>query len=140
MPHSLPKRPKLVGAFIRERREELAISQRALGLLFTPPVTTQFISNVERGVTPLPPVHVPVLAKALKTNETEIMALLEKEYTFKLSGRLGFIQEATLNTPPQMAIAADHYDFIQKFYEAFRLADHQTRQSFVNLCETTLKI
>ena len=46
----LGKQPKLVGAFIRQRREALGLSQRALGLLFSPPVTTQFISNVERGV------------------------------------------------------------------------------------------
>ncbi len=51
----------IVGAFIRQRRETLGLSQRALGQLFQPPVTTQFISNVERGVTPLPPVHISTL-------------------------------------------------------------------------------
>src|SRR3954469_19062686 len=83
------KRPKLVGEFIRKRREALGLSQRALGLLFEPAVTTQFISNVERGVTPLPPAHVPTLAKALLVSEDEIMSLLEREYSLKLSGRLG---------------------------------------------------
>src|SRR5271163_2747168 len=83
------KRPRLVGAYIRTRRESLGLSQRALGLLFAPPVTTQFISNVERGVTPLPPAHVPTLAKALSVAESEIMNLLEKEYSQKLNERLG---------------------------------------------------
>src|SRR3954468_24285738 len=83
------KRPKIVGNFIRDRREALGLSQRALGLLFTPPVTTQFISNVERGVTPLPPAHIPTLTKALNVSESEFMALLEQEYAYKLSGRLG---------------------------------------------------
>src|SRR3954468_20779219 len=83
------KRTKLVGEFIRKRRETLGMSQRALELLFTPPVTTQFISNVERGVTPLPPAHIPTLSKALNVSETEFMALLEQEYAYKLSGRLG---------------------------------------------------
>ena len=49
------KKPRLVGNFIRQKREALGLSQRALGQKFTPPVTTQFISNVERGVTPLSP-------------------------------------------------------------------------------------
>ena len=78
------KKFKLVGDFIKKRREDLGISQRSLGLGFNPPVTTQFISNVERGVTPLPPIHVPVLAKALSTDEAEILALLEKEYAMRL--------------------------------------------------------
>src|SRR5688500_18638486 len=85
----LAKQAKLVGNFIRQRRESLGLSQRALGLMFTPPVTTQFISNVERGVTPLPPVHVPILTKALLVSEDELMSLLEREYVLKLSGRLG---------------------------------------------------
>src|SRR3954468_24483763 len=92
----LTGRLRLVGEFIRKRREMMGMSQRALGMLFDPPVTTQFISNVERGVTPLPPAHVPVLAKAISVEEKEIMALLEKEYAMKLSGRLG-IAELPMN-------------------------------------------
>src|SRR5690606_28317860 len=90
-----PRNPRLVGTFIRQRRDALRLSQRALGQLFDPPVTTQFISNVERGVTPLPPAHVPTLAKALVADENEIMSLLEREYAVKLSGRLG--KDASLN-------------------------------------------
>jgi hypothetical protein len=56
-----PQRPKLVGTFIRQKRESLGISQRALGQMLTPTVTTQFISNLERGVTPLPLNHNPAL-------------------------------------------------------------------------------
>src|SRR4051794_6713819 len=89
----LSKRLKLVGDFIRKRRETIGLSQRALGQVFEPPVTTQFISNVERGVTPLPPIHIPTLAKALSVNDSEIMTLLEKEYAFKLNGRLGKASE-----------------------------------------------
>src|SRR3954470_13976428 len=84
-------RPKLVGKFIRKKRELAGLSQRALGLMFNPPVTTQFISNLERGVTPLPLNHVPTLVKALNVTETELMGLLEREYTLKLSGRLARI-------------------------------------------------
>src|SRR3954469_23353077 len=91
------KKSKLVGEFIKERRKAMGLSQRALGQMFNPPVTTQFISNVERGVTPLPPVHIPILAKALTTNEVEIMLLLEKEYAVKLNGRLGKSEDVENN-------------------------------------------
>jgi transcriptional regulator with XRE-family HTH domain len=66
------KKLKYVGEFVRSKREELGMSQRELGKCFDPPVTTQFISNIERGVTPLPPIHVPVLARVLKVSESEL--------------------------------------------------------------------
>jgi transcriptional regulator with XRE-family HTH domain len=88
-PKQKTKLPKLVGNFIRQRREALNISQRALGQLFTPPVTTQFISNVERGVTPFPAGHVPVLAKVLQVSEKELMSVMEQEYALRLSSKLG---------------------------------------------------
>ena len=100
----LNKKIKLVGEFIRKRREALKMSQRSLGLMFDPPVTTQFISNVERGVTPLPPTHIPVLAKALTVSPSEITVLLEKEYAMKLSGRLGSSEIA----------ADDHFRYLAK--------------------------
>lgn len=126
-----PNRPKIVGNFLRRKREELNLSQRALGLLFDPPVTTQFISNVERGVTPLPPAHVPTLAKALQVSDTELMGLLEKEYTHKLSGRLGLAHDAA---------ASPEYDFVQSVYQAYQMADSQTRQAFAGLCQSMLNI
>src|SRR4051812_39391659 len=120
------KSPKLVGNFIRERRESLGLSQRALGLLFDPPVTTQFISNIERGVTPLPPVHVPTLTKALLVPEAEFTALLEREYALKLTGRLGKTLDGSpgagdsgfaLDGPPQVMVAANDREFIQSLYD-----------------------
>jgi transcriptional regulator with XRE-family HTH domain len=127
-----PNRPKIVGNFLRTRREALNLSQRALGMLFDPPVTTQFISNVERGVTPLPPAHVPTLAKALQVSDAELMTLLEKEYTHKLSGRLGLTQDAVP--------ASRDFDFIQSLYQAYQMADAQTRQAFAGVCESMLKL
>src|SRR3954462_2435209 len=103
-------KPRLVGSFIRQRREGLGLSQRALGLMFEPAVTTQFISNVERGVTPLPPVHVPTLTKALMVPENELMGLLEREYVFKLFGLLGKTKGKTTGSefsppaPPQLLV------------------------------------
>src|SRR5689334_20936874 len=137
------QRPKLVGAFIRQRREGLGLSQRALGLIFEPAVTTQFISNVERGVTPLPPAHVPTLCKALQVSEGEIMSLLEQEYTLKLSGRLRRDGGATLvNTQSAnaLSISTHDYSFMRSLYEAFRQADASTRQAFFSVCESILKV
>src|SRR5207248_2812738 len=115
----LGKRPKLVGSFIRQRRESLGLSQRALGLLFTPAVTTQFISNLERGVTPLPPAHVSTLARALSVAEDELTTLLSKEYSLKLSGRIGKLPDsapdgtalAPILPGQSLAVLPTDYDF-----------------------------
>ena len=133
-----PKRPKIVGTFIRQRREALHLSQRALGLLFDPPVTTQFISNVERGVTPLPPAHVPTLTKALQVSEAELMGLLEKEYTQKLSGRLGLAHDSPALVSDQTMSSPSDFEFIQRLYQAYQLADVQTRQAFAGVCQNML--
>ncbi|MGZ3687865.1 MAG: helix-turn-helix domain-containing protein [Bdellovibrionota bacterium] len=144
------KRPKIVGGFIRKRRESQGISQRALGLLFDPPVTTQFISNVERGVTPLPPAHVPTLARAFQIPDTEILALLEREYTQKLSERLGKTDEAVgpgsvagIPLPPNskmIPVALGDAEFIRALYDAYSQADPRTRQAFSNACESLLNL
>lgn len=80
------KRLKMVGQFIRSGREKVGISQRELGLKLTPSVTTQFISNVERGITPLPIDHVAAVARALEITEADLHAVMEREYAFKITG------------------------------------------------------
>ncbi len=153
MEPSSDRRPKLVGNFIRQRREMMKLSQRSLGLLFDPPVTTQFISNVERGVTPLPPAHIPTLTKVLQIREGEMMALLEKEYTLKLSGRMGTADGAALHSGdaaipldsssqevmPLTVFAAD-FAFIHELYNAYRTAEAKNREAFQNACENILNI
>lgn len=155
----ITKTPKLVGNLIRSRREALGLSQRALGMLFTPPVTTQFISNIERGVTPLPPVHIPTLAKSLLVAENELMGLLEREYTLKLSGRVGHHgdpafdhaggQQAAAHVAPN-DIAAEQiarllvdnpdYGFMRNLYDAYRQADMKTKQAFATVAESILNV
>ncbi|OFZ54928.1 MAG: hypothetical protein A2428_00565 [Bdellovibrionales bacterium RIFOXYC1_FULL_54_43] len=135
------KRPKLVGEFIRKRRSALGLSQRALGMLFNPPVTTQFISNVERGVTPLPPVHIPTLSKALAIGDAELTTLLEREFTMKLSGRLGKteISGAQLASS-HLTVDSPDYDFMRSLYNAYQRADEKTRQTFADICENVLNV
>ena len=136
------KRSRLVGEFIKKRRELMGISQRTLGLSFTPPVTTQFISNVERGVTPLPLSHVPVLSRVLSIPDTEIAELLEREYVIKVNGRLGRtgIDQKSSSLNPSFAVSPADLSFMKNLYEAFRLADPKTRQTFTALCESVLKV
>ncbi len=139
---------KWVGKFIRERREAAGLSQRALGQLFTPPVTTQFISNIERGVTPLPPVHIPTLSNALKINEAEITNLMEREYTHKLSQRLGRTPQADGGMSPYAAamgastlpVTSADYPFMRNLYDAYSRADEKTREAFATVCISILKL
>jgi hypothetical protein len=137
-------RSKLLGDFIRNHREAMKMSQKNLGQCFNPPVTTQFISNIERGVTPLPVTHVTVLAKALAASDAEIMSLLEKEYALKLSGRMGKVDSAEAgavsSTPPPLMVAEKDYPFIQKLYDAYRVSDSGTQLAFVAVCENILKM
>lgn len=140
------KRPRIVGNFIRQRRETLGLSQRALGLLFTPPVTTQFISNVERGVTPLPPAHIPTLTKALNVSETEFMGLLEQEYAYKLSGRLGksdgtptSLITTEARSSGVLSVAESDISFMRALYEAYQQADQSTRQQFESAVDKILR-
>jgi transcriptional regulator with XRE-family HTH domain len=129
-------RPRLVGTFIRKRREAVGLSQRSLGLLFNPPVTTQFVSNLERGVTPLPLHHIPTLCKALSVNEAEIMSLLEKEYTLKVSGRLGLAPGEGSNGDGTLNVAPDDYGWLSDVYRSFSKADAKTKQAFITVCES----
>ena len=139
----LNKKVKLVGDFIRRRREALKMSQRALGLLFDPPVTTQFISNVERGVTPLPPTHIPVLAKALSVSPSEITVFLEKEYAMKLSSRLGHTTSGAddpMEICPNLVVAKSDYEFMKNLYDSYRVSDQKTKQAFLTVCESILML
>ncbi len=120
----------------------MGLSQRALGALFQPAVTTQFVSNIERGVTPLPPTHVHTLARALLVSEEELLTLLEKEYASKLSGRVAHAGEDLRATPalpsalPQLVVPKDDFDFLRKLCDSYRQADPKTRQAFASVCES----
>jgi transcriptional regulator with XRE-family HTH domain len=152
MGHAGRKSASLVGSFLRQRREAVGLSQRALGQRFNPPVTTQFISNVERGVTPLPPGHIPTLSRELKLSEAELLTVLEREYLIKLSDKLGaaasseqqghsVLAELEKRPLPQaLLVEAQDFDFMCSLYDAFRAADEKSRQEFVALCEKLLRV
>lgn len=130
-------RPKLVGSLIKETRESLGISQKSLGQKFSPPVTIQFISNLERGKTPLPLHHVPSIAKSLGLSESTIKGLLEQEYALKISGK---IPEQNEPGKIKISVLGEDADFFLRVYEAYRAADAKTRQEFTHLCRSALKL
>jgi transcriptional regulator with XRE-family HTH domain len=150
MGHPGRKSATLVGNFLRQRREAAGLSQRALGQRFNPPVTTQFISNVERGVTPLPPGHIPTLSRELNLSEAELLTVLEREYLMKLSDKLGAthaaesaghsaLEELSRRPLPQaLVIEEQDYEFMRTLYESLRAADEKTRTEFAALCEKLL--
>jgi hypothetical protein len=136
--------PNIVGLFIREKRESLDMSQRALGQLFEPAVTTQFISNIERGVTPLPPVHVATLVRILKLSESELLSVMEREYASKIAKRVGRadpsgMHPALPSTTP-IRIAEEDRAFFQALYDAYRVADGSSKDGFHTVCESLLRV
>jgi transcriptional regulator with XRE-family HTH domain len=126
-----PQPPSLVGIFIREKREALSLSQRALGQKFEPTVTTQFISNIERGVTPLPPSHVSTVANALGFDRCELFSVMVREYSARIRREAG-----------DPDLAADDADscYIYDVCQAYREADPAIRAEFEKICERMLNV
>lgn len=125
----------MVGEFIRKHREQSGLSQRELGLRFEPPVTTQFISNMERGVTPLPATHLPKLAALLKVSEKDLIQVIQKDHGLRISGRAG-LGEAVYS-----ALAGDaDQAFLDKVSNAYRQASPETRIRFADFCKSLFQI
>lgn len=139
-----PTQPRIIGKHIRERRKSLGISQRALGQLFQPTVTTQFISNVERGVTPLPTVHIDTICDVLKIPKEEMQRLMEQEYAAKLSGRLGGLPTPPPSEPTpgsnSMNVRSQDLEFMKRVYSSYVQAGPETQQAFKKVCHTILNL
>jgi len=124
---SLVKSPNWVGAFIRQKREEKSLSQKELGQKFEPAVTTQFVSNLERGITPVPAVHVSALVRALEINEHELMVLMEKEYAAKLTSKIaGQHAEGTFDAAAPSVIVIPQHD--EEFFKWLVQSYHQLNE------------
>jgi len=126
---------RILGPFIRKMREKAGLSQKALGLLFNPTVTTQFISNVERGVTPLPLNHLPTLCEVLKISETELKLVMEQEYALKLSEKMGADPSSTSHP-----ISDFEGPYMNAISIAYRLASPEVQKAFESACLNLLKV
>jgi transcriptional regulator with XRE-family HTH domain len=143
MGHLGRKPGSLIGRFLREKREAVGLSQRALGQKFNPPVTTQFISNVERGVTPLPPGHIPTLSRELRLPESELLGVLERDYLLKISDKVGHPELADMAARPlprSLLVEEQDFDWMRSLYDAIKIADPKTREEFRALCEKILRV
>lgn len=136
MHYSVELMTQRVGQFIKERREKLGISQKALGQSLTPCVTTQFISNVERGITPLPPIHVDNMAKALQISSGQLCTLIEQEFTKKLCERSGVSWNKDAS---EFKVLDEHAPVFRKIYERFCRQTPEAQEAFLNVCETMLE-
>lgn len=132
----------IVGTYLRAKREQAGLSQRALGQLFDPQVTTQFISNIERGVTPLPPVHIPTLVRSLKLEEFELLSVMEREYASKISGKLHRTTDPEQGHPFHASVRTTEEDrsYFQALYDAYRIMEGTPRETFESVCETLLRV
>lgn len=118
--------------FIKLRREALSLSQKDLALTFSPPVSTQFISNLERGVTPVPHSQIETLSQSLKCEAHEIVTLLQMDLGQKFSSDSLKIT--------RLDIGAEHAPLFQAIYKGFLAASPNTQQSFVRQCESMLNV
>ena len=126
----------IVGQFIKERREKLGISQKSLGQSLTPPVTTQFVSNVERGITPLPPIHVEAMARALQIDCAHLVLLIEREFAQRLSQRSGVPYSSK---QMELKVMEAHAPLFGKIYEKFCNQTPEAQEAFLTVCETMLE-
>ena len=129
---SLVKTPNWVGSFIRQKREVKGFSQKELGQKFEPPVTTQFVSNLERGITPIPAVHIQALVKSLELNEQELMILMEKEYAAKLTHKIAG-QHTDFNSetaPAVMVVAKQDEEFFKWIVQSYNNLSDVDRAAF----------
>ncbi len=130
---SLVKSPNWVGAFIRQKREEKGLSQKELGQKFEPAVTTQFVSNLERGITPVPAVHVNALVRALAINEHELMILMEKEYAAKLTSKIAgqhAEQGTEISAPSVLVIPQQDEEFFKWLVQSYHQLTEIDRAHF----------
>jgi transcriptional regulator with XRE-family HTH domain len=128
---ALAKSPNWVGAFIRQKREDKGLSQKELGQKFEPAVTTQFVSNLERGITPIPAVHVQALVRALGINEQELMILMEKEYAAKLTSKIaGQNMEPHADAPAVIVVPKAEEAFFKMLVQNYNSLSDADRSQF----------
>lgn len=80
---------KKLGSFVREKRLEGNNTLRGFGAQCAPPVTAQFITRIESGVSPIPPERIKSFAAVLNVEPWELANLLIEEYTERLKTGAG---------------------------------------------------
>lgn len=65
---------KQVGKFIRKKRERFGLSQKDLANILRVK-TAQSVSNIERGISPLPIRHMKVLARVFRVSQKRFISI-----------------------------------------------------------------
>jgi len=116
----------ILGKFIKKRRTALNLTQRelasSLGLK-----TSQFISNIERGIAHIPPSKMNDFASVLQVEVSELGLLLAESLKSRLNDKTRQYSE---NSDP----------FIEKFLCVWASASEQDRELIKSLVSRVLKI
>lgn len=128
----------IVGNFIRLEREKKGLSQKALGLLLSPAVTTQFISNIERGVTPLPANHIQNIAQIFGIQEELLISVCEKEFALKIYEQLGKSKVSNEISGQAVFVSNQNFDFIKKFIQSFENASVEDKNKITQSLENII--
>jgi transcriptional regulator with XRE-family HTH domain len=116
---------KLVGDFIKKRRAVLKLTQKELSgsLGFK---TSQFISNLERGIAEIPPSRIKDLAGILQVEANELANLVSESLKRKLLSK-------------SEEIGGESDPFIDQFLSAWSVAGEEDRALIKTLVSKVLK-
>jgi transcriptional regulator with XRE-family HTH domain len=109
---------KHVGTYIRQMREKRGLSQGDVAKLLSLK-TAQSISNIERGVSPLPRTKIKRLADVLGVRKNEIVTIVLKEVRDRYSKAAGLTGSAVVITS---GLAPDEFSLIDTLAEKLREA------------------
>ena len=114
----------MVGGFIKKRRTVLKLTQKQLSesLGFT---SSQFISNLERGVAEIPPSRIKDFANILQVDPSEMAKLVSESLKRKV-----FMKTDAIGEDP----------FMDQFLTAWSTASEQDRDLIKTLISKVLKI
>ncbi|MEW6057561.1 MAG: helix-turn-helix transcriptional regulator [Bdellovibrionota bacterium] len=107
---------KQVGIFIREMREKRGLSQGDVARLLKLK-TAQSISNIERGVSPLPRTKIKRLADILGIRKSEIVTIVLREVQDRYSKVVG-VQGGSILV--SSGLKSDEFELLQGLAERLR--------------------
>ena len=117
---------KLVGNFIKKRREVLKLTQRQLSnsLGFS---SSQFISNLERGIAEIPPSRIKDFAEVLQMDNNEFANLVSESLKRKILKKTDMI-------------SGEKDPFVDKFLSAWSIASNEDKLLIKTLVSKVLDI
>lgn len=116
---------KHLGTFVRELREKRGLSQGEVAKLLSLK-TAQSISNIERGVSPLPKSKIKRLADVLGVKKDEIVGIVLQEVQERYSKAAGTKARAIVIGPN---VSSDEFSLLVSLAEKFMVARRAERET-----------